>query len=61
MPQVLSSFIAFRAGLEQLYRMILDLGFTMTSACYPMSIEPDASDLQAVYGATASGTAGAFQ
>jgi len=45
---------SFRAGLEQLYRMILDLGFTMTSACYPMSIEPDASDLQAVYGATAS-------
>ncbi len=45
---------AFRSGLEQLYRLILDLGFTMTSACYPMSIEPDVSGLQAVYGATAS-------
>lgn len=44
----------FRRGFEQLYRMILDLGFTMTSACYPMSIEADGSGLQAVYGATAS-------
>lgn len=45
---------AFRSGLEQLYRMILDMGFTMCSACYPMSIEPGGSGLQAVYGATAS-------
>ena len=44
----------FRSGIEQLYRLILDLGFTMTSACYPMSIEGEGAGLQAIYGATAS-------
>ena len=45
----------FRHGLRKMYRQILDLGFTMTSACYPMSLTPadSASGLQAVYAATA--------
>lgn len=44
----------FRAALTQLYRKILDLGFTMTSACYPMSVDPEngSSDMAAVYAAS---------
>jgi len=46
--------LAFGNGLERLYRLLLDMGFTLTSACYPMSVDADASGLQAVYGATAA-------
>ncbi len=47
-------FQVYRVALRQLYRFLIDLGFTMTSACYPMSIQPtDASSLQSVYAATA--------
>jgi uncharacterized Fe-S cluster-containing radical SAM superfamily protein len=44
----------FRAGLAQLYRRIADLGFTMTSACYPMSVDTagEQSGLDSVYAAT---------
>ena len=45
---------AFTDGLERLYRLLVNMGFTLTSACYPMSVEPDQSGLKAVYGATAS-------
>ncbi len=45
---------AFRDGLARLYTLLLDMGFTLTSACYPMSVEPDGSGLQAIYGATAA-------
>nr|WP_321464877.1 radical SAM protein [uncultured Desulfobulbus sp.] len=44
----------FGDGLARLYTLLLDMGFTLTSACYPMSVEPDDSGLQAVYGATAA-------
>lgn len=47
--------LTFRHGLRRLYRQIRDLGFTMTSTCYPMSLTPadSAGGLQAVYAATA--------
>jgi len=45
---------AFNNGLARLYTLLIDMGFTLTSACYPMSVEPDNSGLQAVYGATAA-------
>nr|WP_320010140.1 radical SAM protein [uncultured Desulfobulbus sp.] len=45
---------AFSQGFDRLYRLIIDMGFTLTSACYPMSIEPGESGLQAVYAATGS-------
>jgi len=45
---------AFSQGLERLYRLIIETGFTLTSACYPMSVEPGEAGLQAVYAATAS-------
>ncbi|MGD9948160.1 MAG: radical SAM protein [Desulfobulbus sp.] len=45
---------SFTDGLEQLYRLLFDMGFTLTSTCYPMSVEPGTTGLQAVYGATAA-------
>jgi MoaA/NifB/PqqE/SkfB family radical SAM enzyme len=43
----------FHTALTQLYRSIIDLGFTMTSACYPMSVDADKhSGLESVYAAT---------
>jgi hypothetical protein len=45
----------FRVGFRAFYRRILDLGFTIANACYPMNIEQDpASSLSAVYEATAA-------
>lgn len=45
----------FRAGFRAFYRRIIDLGFTIANACYPMNIETDpASSLSAVYEATAA-------
>ena len=44
----------YRQALRQFYGYLTDLGFSMTSACYPMSIQPtDDSSLQSVYAATA--------
>lgn len=45
----------FHQGLHQFYQMLIALGFTMTSTCYPMSLDPEGSDdfLTPVYGATA--------
>ena len=45
---------AFVDGLGRFYRLLLEMGFTLTSACYPMSVDPDVFGLQAVYGATAA-------
>lgn len=45
----------FRAGFRAFYRRVIDLGFTIVNACYPMNIETDpASSLNAVYEATAA-------
>lgn len=44
----------FRVAFQQLYRRIANLGFTLASACYPMSVESANGDsaLEAVYAAT---------
>lgn len=45
----------FREGFRLFYRRVIDLGFTIANACYPMSDEVTESDsLSAVYGATAA-------
>lgn len=45
----------FREGFLAFYRRVIDLGFTIANACYPMNIETDpASSLSAVYEATAA-------
>lgn len=37
------------------YRFVIDLGFTMVNACYPMSVNPaENSSMNAVYGASSS-------
>lgn len=44
----------FGAALERFCQFVADLGFTIISACYPMSVEeaPRSDDLSPVYGAT---------
>lgn len=43
----------YREAFELFYKFIIDLGFTMTNACYPMSInESEKKELNAVYGAS---------
>jgi hypothetical protein len=45
---------AFRAGFQAFFQRVIDLGFTIVNACYPMSSGGDSADgLNAVYGATA--------
>lgn len=54
-PEYFQTFYhEFSAALRQLYRTIADLGFTMTSACYPMSVDTadEESGLDSVYAAT---------
>jgi len=42
-----------REAFRKYYQYLLDLGFTMVNACYPMSIDPtEEGSLKAVYGAT---------
>lgn len=43
----------FKEAFEAFYQFVIDLGFTMVNACYPMSINSeDETDMNAVYGAT---------
>lgn len=43
----------FKESFEMFYQFIINLGFTMTNACYPMSFdESEDSGINAVYGAT---------
>ncbi len=45
----------YRQGLENFYRRIRNLGFTMANTCYPMSVDQGQKNQpQAVYAATAS-------
>ncbi len=47
---------AFKDSFEKFYRFVIDLGFTMTNACYPMSTDDtEKREDTAVYGA-ASGS-----
>lgn len=42
----------FRDAFRGFYNFVIDLGFTMVNACYPMSVNKDSkSQLKAVYGA----------
>jgi len=43
---------AFDTGFRRFYAQVLDMGFTMANACYPMSVEPQTKGLDAVYTAT---------
>jgi hypothetical protein len=54
-PEYFQAFYhEFHAALTQLYRRITELGFTMTSACYPMSVDTadEQFGLDSVYAAT---------
>jgi MoaA/NifB/PqqE/SkfB family radical SAM enzyme len=43
----------FRTSFRTFYQFVIDLGFTIVNACYPMSLSAeDAGNLQAVYTAT---------
>ncbi len=53
-------FYEWVQAFELFYKFVIDLGFTMTNACYPMSIETDASNQDAVYGATSECSLVAF-
>ncbi len=39
-------------GFSTFYQKAIDLGFTIVNACYPMSVDADDEDLDAVYAAT---------
>ena len=41
-------------AMATFYDRVIDLGFTMTSACYPMSIDEDGEGLSAAYTATST-------
>lgn len=45
-------------SFENFYRFIIDLGFTMTNSCYPMSVDKD--ELTAIYGANSPATIVSF-
>ena len=49
-----SEFYGFyRSAFARFYNLVIDMGFTIVNACYPMSIEDSPeSGLNAVYGAT---------
>jgi MoaA/NifB/PqqE/SkfB family radical SAM enzyme len=44
----------YRADFRKFYGFVIDLGFTMVNACYPMSVDnsEETGDLKAVYAAT---------
>lgn len=43
----------YRQAFSRFYRRVIDMGFTIVNACYPMSVDSDAKDLDAVYQASA--------
>ncbi|WP_033398084.1 radical SAM protein [Desulfospira joergensenii] len=45
---------AYSKGFSKFYKKVIELGFTIANACYPMSVDPDQEDLEAVYAATCS-------
>lgn len=51
----LDVYDAFRLAFEKYYRFVIDLGFTMVNACYPMSVQNSHhTTLNPVYRATSS-------
>lgn len=51
-----SFYPAFIDAFRKFYRFVIDLGFTMVNACYPMSVDAESAgeNLEAVYAATSS-------
>jgi MoaA/NifB/PqqE/SkfB family radical SAM enzyme len=48
-------YAAARASFQAFYQFVINLGFTMVNACYPMSMEQEEEGgMQAVYGATSA-------
>lgn len=47
---------SFKQAFRDYYRFVIDLGFTMVNACYPMSVDPESAgtDLDAAYAATSA-------
>jgi MoaA/NifB/PqqE/SkfB family radical SAM enzyme len=47
-------FQSFKEAFRKYYRFVIDMGFTMVNACYPMSVDTEerADDLDPVYAAT---------
>jgi hypothetical protein len=47
-------YTAFKQAFRKYYRFVIDLGFTMVNACYPMSVDTEegTDDLDPVYAAT---------
>jgi MoaA/NifB/PqqE/SkfB family radical SAM enzyme len=51
----LQLYESFRVAFEKFYDRVIDLGFTIVNACYPMSIDADRPEgLDAVYEATST-------
>lgn len=43
----------FKESFEKFYEFVIELGFTMANACYPMDLEKDEeNDINPIYGAT---------
>ncbi|MFZ5828676.1 MAG: radical SAM protein [Planctomycetota bacterium] len=42
----------YRSAFRRFYRLIIDMGFSLVNACYPMSVEDNTVGLSAVYRAT---------
>ena len=51
----------FRNAFKEFYNFVINLGFTMVNACYPMSVDNNSEEkLQAAYGATSTSNIVAF-
>jgi hypothetical protein len=44
----------YRQAFKRFYSYVIDLGFTIVNACYPMSVDSDDEGLNPVYGATST-------
>lgn len=44
----------FHEAFRNFYRYVIDMGFTIVNACYPMSVDTDEPELSAVYSATST-------
>ncbi len=55
-PEASPFYQAFAQGFADFYRKVINMGFTIANACYPMSMEDstDKEDLDAVYAAASA-------
>jgi len=52
--RIFDSYEYFRKSFERFYRFVIDMGFTITNCCYPMSVDNNSGQLNAVYQATSA-------